>query len=517
MKRETDVTRRILQSQNGKRIIDFVAPIYNEGETALWLFESIGRILDDISENIDSLRQQVTPETATWTLPYWENEYNIIPESYWNEQERRASIIAKIKYIAPVNPAKIEQFASAAMGVPCKVIENISKNTFRLVIDGWSASFPRVKQIINEAKPAHLIWNVYARIPIMIIKESFGSMFEKDLRFQTFFNYWNCYCFDGRRQFDGSLLFNQRRGGLSLAQTNVKINAVMPHRVYPEKFSFSVLAFRTDEKVFAILDCGRTVFDNMGEFIRLNGDKTLDGSWQLWQRARSAIYKDFQITETVREKKKLFAVATVITVVQHTPILFQKVKLETSVLPFAPTKERLEHRIVFLSKAKETVSSDIRELFFSGFSMKNKESVSIIEKYFHRFQEKKDFLSRQLSIFIPLAEPSGSGNAELFAGIFEVLNVTETLGFYQNWRVINRNLSPVLLPVSVETNEKIFNDTAIQNIKNVTFSPYSICNNSTFDVKVAITTVRPSRADGTYRLDGTLRFDGKALPQTETL
>jgi|GEM_PF-3290986 len=228
MKRETDLTRRILQSQNGQRIIDFVAPIYNDGETALWLFESIGRILDDISKNIDSLRRQVTPEEATWTLPYWETEYNISPESYWNNEERRAAIIAKIKYVAPVNPAKLEEFSSAIMNVPCEIIENISKNTFRLVVHGWSNNFSRLKATINAAKPAHLIWNAFAKIPIIIIEEKSGAMIEKDLSFGLYANYWNCYCFNGKRCFDGSILFNQRRGGLNME--NFQIVAAPPEK-----------------------------------------------------------------------------------------------------------------------------------------------------------------------------------------------------------------------------------------------------------------------------------------------
>ncbi len=163
MRRRTDLMVEILKSPVAQRIIDFVAPIYGESYTALWLYEVTGRALDDVVSSSDSLKTQTVPQTATWTLPHWEKEYGISPDPSWTVEQRRANIIAKMKFVAPVNPAKLAEFASAAVGAPCEVVENVSKNAFRIQINGFPQSLERLWAVVEEAKPAHLIWNLDAR------------------------------------------------------------------------------------------------------------------------------------------------------------------------------------------------------------------------------------------------------------------------------------------------------------------------------------------------------------------
>ena len=69
-----------------------------------------------------------------------------------------------MKYIPPVNPAKLAEYASAAAGVPCEVIENVAKNTFAVVLRANSDTIDRAKQAIDEAKPAHLIYIIYVEL-----------------------------------------------------------------------------------------------------------------------------------------------------------------------------------------------------------------------------------------------------------------------------------------------------------------------------------------------------------------
>lgn len=161
----TDFMQKILQSANAQRIIDFIAPIYGESYVGLWLLEVIGLALDEVTGYAESLREQALPQTATWTLPYWEDEYNVTPDESWTEKQRQVNVLAKIKYVPPVNPAKLAEFASAVLGVPCQVIENVSKNTFSLSFQGYVPTLERLKSVIAEAKPAHLIWQIRAESP----------------------------------------------------------------------------------------------------------------------------------------------------------------------------------------------------------------------------------------------------------------------------------------------------------------------------------------------------------------
>ena len=69
-----------------------------------------------------------------------------------------------MKYIPPVNPEKLAEYAAAAAGVPCEVIENVAKNTFAVVLRANSDTIDRAKQAIDEAKPAHLIYIIYVAL-----------------------------------------------------------------------------------------------------------------------------------------------------------------------------------------------------------------------------------------------------------------------------------------------------------------------------------------------------------------
>ncbi len=163
MRRRTNLMAEVLKSPSAQRIIDFVAPIYGESYTALWLYEVIGRVLDEIVFSAGSLKEQTLPQTSTWALPYWEKEYGLSTDSSWTVKQRQANIIAKMKFTPPANPARLAQYASAATGVDCRVIENISKNTFAVSFEGRAGSLERLASVINGAKPAHLIWQINAR------------------------------------------------------------------------------------------------------------------------------------------------------------------------------------------------------------------------------------------------------------------------------------------------------------------------------------------------------------------
>lgn len=164
MRYRTELMDEILKSHTAQRIIDFVAPIYGNGYVALWMFQSIGKPLDAIASFVDSLRDQTIPQTATWSLPIWEQEYGVTPDPAWTDAQRQANLVSKMKYIPPVNPAKLAEYASAAAGVPCEVIENVAKNTFAVVLRANSDTIDRAKQAIDEAKPAHLIYIIYVAL-----------------------------------------------------------------------------------------------------------------------------------------------------------------------------------------------------------------------------------------------------------------------------------------------------------------------------------------------------------------
>lgn len=163
MSYKTDLMEQILTSKEAQTIIEYVSPVYGESYVGLWLFQVIGAQLDDMLNWSEDLYNQVTPQTATWTIEYWEKEYGIVPEADWTIEQRQQNIMSKMKYRAPMSPKKIEDLASAILGVPVEIEENTAKNTFTVYVrkNVTEEKFARAKQEIDNAKPAHLIYNIH--------------------------------------------------------------------------------------------------------------------------------------------------------------------------------------------------------------------------------------------------------------------------------------------------------------------------------------------------------------------
>ena len=160
MSYRTEMVEQILTSEEAQKILEWLSPIYGNSYVGLWLLQIIGMQLDKAGQWTAEMALQVTPQTATWTIEFWEKEFDIVPDDNWTLEQRRQNILAKMKYIAPMNPAKLSDIASAAAGAPVEIVENTGKNTFAVMVRRYTENFDRAKAMIDEAKPAHLIYTI---------------------------------------------------------------------------------------------------------------------------------------------------------------------------------------------------------------------------------------------------------------------------------------------------------------------------------------------------------------------
>lgn len=159
---KTELTEKILQSPMAQKAIQQVSPIYGEAYVVLWLYQVIGMVLDDMAEWTESLEQQVVPQTATWSLPYWEDQYKIYADPSWSIERRRQNIINKCRTRAPMNPYRLAGIASVAAGADARIEEHTGKNKFTVYISAKEDLVDEefVRKEINAAKPAHLIYDI---------------------------------------------------------------------------------------------------------------------------------------------------------------------------------------------------------------------------------------------------------------------------------------------------------------------------------------------------------------------
>lgn len=158
----TELAEEILTSDCARQMYNYVSPIYGESYVGLWMFQVIGLELDRMMSYFEDIPNQLNPATATWLLPAWEKRYGITPGADWTIERRREAVISKRKFNAPITPVKLGEMLSSLAGVLVEVIENTGKNKFSVYVrDNIPVEkFAGAKEVTDEAKPAHLIYDI---------------------------------------------------------------------------------------------------------------------------------------------------------------------------------------------------------------------------------------------------------------------------------------------------------------------------------------------------------------------
>lgn len=157
----TELIEQIIKSETAETVLDWIPPVYGNAYTFIWMLEVIGQEVDDMNSWIESYEKQLTPTTATWSLPYWEERYGITVNPDIPIDVRRQAIVVKRNSRMPMNPARMEQLVTAETGCPTLVTDGVATNTFRVFCQGYITDIEgRVRQIIDKNKPSHLIYEL---------------------------------------------------------------------------------------------------------------------------------------------------------------------------------------------------------------------------------------------------------------------------------------------------------------------------------------------------------------------
>lgn len=159
---ETELMRSILKSDYAKDAVDKISGIYGKAYYVLWLFQVIGIEFDFIESFVQDLKEkQLTVESATWMLDYYEKCYGIETNKDLSYEERRARIMLK-NNAGPLNPDRIAFVIKTLTGRDVNVIERIAPNTFEIDIENGSseADVDKIFEVANQIKQAHTIFKV---------------------------------------------------------------------------------------------------------------------------------------------------------------------------------------------------------------------------------------------------------------------------------------------------------------------------------------------------------------------
>lgn len=159
MRQTTDLMRAILTDEMAKEIIDWVPPVYCDSYVGLWIIQTIGALIGEIRGICEALMYETSPATATLLLDQWEEQYGLVRDSSMSADQRRARIIQKRLARGPCNPATLAMAVSSALGgVRVEIQENVSKNTFAVVLAEVVDDVAPAVAVLERMKPAHLIY-----------------------------------------------------------------------------------------------------------------------------------------------------------------------------------------------------------------------------------------------------------------------------------------------------------------------------------------------------------------------
>lgn len=121
-------------NETAKDMMDMVSPIYDKAYVGKWIFQIMGLAMHFASETIKGLEKEAFPQTATYSLGWWEDLYGIETNPDLTDEERRRQIITRRNCRRPMNPARIADMVTDITGRPCFVRENTEPYTYEVCI-----------------------------------------------------------------------------------------------------------------------------------------------------------------------------------------------------------------------------------------------------------------------------------------------------------------------------------------------------------------------------------------------
>lgn len=161
MRNPTEMMQHILKSPTAQEIVDYVSQVYGYSYVGLWIFEAIGRALDDLVGVSDGFGDEANPVTATWALDYFEKAYGVQKDPTLTIEQRRWNLLSLLTSMTAYNPARIcESISNLLGGIEVEMVENLSKNRFRIVIRDYVKDLSAVRVLLDKIKQAHMIYEI---------------------------------------------------------------------------------------------------------------------------------------------------------------------------------------------------------------------------------------------------------------------------------------------------------------------------------------------------------------------
>lgn len=185
------------KNETSKQMLSYLTPgFYDESYVGKWLFEVMGKEIEEAAVIFDELPLQVFPETATWGLTYLEEKYGLPNRKDLSDQERRKLIIQKRDTKAPMTPYAMEHLLKTVTDFKVRVsdtndvFQDISKpishpNVFQVILTGeGTAEIGKIKPLLDRIKQSHTLYDL---MYYQIYRHDVKIKYENTIKFRTAF------------------------------------------------------------------------------------------------------------------------------------------------------------------------------------------------------------------------------------------------------------------------------------------------------------------------------------------
>lgn len=152
-----DLRQSILTNELGDTMLDMVSPIYDKSKLALYTFQSFGITLSKEKDFVNGdFISQIFPQTATWGLVAWEDEFGITTDVSKKIEQRRQYLMSVMYKHSPMTPYRIRKIVEGITGFKCEIVENYKPNTMLISIRGYYTNIKVIRDELDKKLPAHM-------------------------------------------------------------------------------------------------------------------------------------------------------------------------------------------------------------------------------------------------------------------------------------------------------------------------------------------------------------------------
>lgn len=148
----------VVTTDTGRRMLRAVTPIYNDDEYQLSIFNANGLMMHQVLDAIEELKSGIFIKNATWSLPYWEQLFQIKLSDQETVEQRRRNIILKMNEFFPVTRRRMESIVdNFTDNGGTSIKDDYRDYTFEVFLNNPGVvDYVGLMNAVEETKPAHL-------------------------------------------------------------------------------------------------------------------------------------------------------------------------------------------------------------------------------------------------------------------------------------------------------------------------------------------------------------------------